>query len=147
MRSDIDMVYVAVSDRGDIGILIYSSSLVQNIDDSRAWYLNKYYTTAQKLPQPREVIRYVAIVGVDDKTVDAICAHIRNAFVWRHIRISMIDRKLTVLGVLLLTVTVLLYYVYDQYAYVAYVTGVAMLIVLGVVFYRVNKRYFSSGKR
>lgn len=57
------------------------------------------------------------------------------------------DRKLTVLGVFLLAVTVLLYYVYDQYAYVAYVTGVAMLIVLGIVFYRVNKKYFRSGKK
>ena len=59
----------------------------------------------------------------------------------------MNDRKLTLLGVLLLAVTVLLYYVSSQYTYVAYVTGVAMLIVLGIVFYRVNKRYFRSGKK
>lgn len=59
----------------------------------------------------------------------------------------MNDRKLTLLGVLLLAVTVLLYYVYSQYTYVAYVTGVAMLVVLGIVFYRVNKRYFKAGKK
>lgn len=59
----------------------------------------------------------------------------------------MDDRKLTLLGMLLLAVTVLLYYVYDQYTYVAYITGVAMLIVLGIVFYRVNKKYFRSGKK
>ena len=66
---------------------------------------------------------------------------------WLCATIPVDDRKLTLLGMLLLAVTVLLYYAYSQYTYVAYVTGVAMLIVLGVVFYRVNSKYFRSGKK
>lgn len=60
----------------------------------------------------------------------------------------MEDRKLTMLGAVLLAVTVLLYYVIDEWQVLSYITGVAMIAVLGIVFFRLNKKHLgSSGKR
>lgn len=60
----------------------------------------------------------------------------------------MYDRRLTVLGLALLAVTVLLYYMEDETTIqYAYVTGVAMLAVFLISFIRFNFKYLGSGKK
>lgn len=60
----------------------------------------------------------------------------------------MYDRKLTFLGMALLGITLILYYVEGEsgFQYV-YVTGVAMLAVFLYTFVRFNLRYLGSGKK
>ncbi len=57
----------------------------------------------------------------------------------------MYDRKLTMLGLALLAVTVLLYYMEDEtMIQYAYVTGVAMLAIFLLSFIRFNFKYMGS---
>lgn len=61
---------------------------------------------------------------------------------------TMYDRKLTMLGLALLAVTVLLYYMDDEaMLQYAYVTGVAMLAVFLISFIRFNFKYMGSNKK
>lgn len=60
----------------------------------------------------------------------------------------MYDRKLTMLGLALLAVTVLLYYMEDEtMLQYAYVTGVAMLAIFLLSFVRFNFKYMGSRNR
>ena len=60
----------------------------------------------------------------------------------------MYDRKLTMLGLALLAVTVLLYYMEDEtMLQYAYVTGVAMLAIFLLSFIRFNFKYMGSRNR
>lgn len=60
----------------------------------------------------------------------------------------MYDRKLTFLGLALLGITLMLYYVEEDsgFRYV-YVAGVAMLAVFAYTFVRFNLSHFGSGKK
>ncbi|MCE2507897.1 MAG: hypothetical protein J4G04_01130 [Nitrosopumilaceae archaeon] len=60
----------------------------------------------------------------------------------------MYDRRLTMLGLALLGVTLLLYYMEegDGFRY-SYVTGVAMLAVFAASFVRFNVKHLGSGKK
>lgn len=61
---------------------------------------------------------------------------------------TMYDRKLTMLGLALLAVTVLLYYMEDEtMLQYAYVTGVAMLAIFLLSFIRFNFKYMGSNKK
>lgn len=60
----------------------------------------------------------------------------------------MYDRKLTMLGLALLAVTVLLYYMEDEtMLQYAYVTGAAMLAIFLISFIRFNFKYLGSDKK
>lgn len=60
----------------------------------------------------------------------------------------MYDRKLTMLGLLLLAVTVLLYYMDDEtMLQYAYVTGAAMLAIFLISLIRFNFKYVGSNKK
>ena len=61
---------------------------------------------------------------------------------------TMYDRKLTMLGLVLLAVTVLLYYMDDEtMLQYAYVTGVAMLAIFLISLIRFNFKYVGSNKK
>lgn len=60
----------------------------------------------------------------------------------------MYDRKLTMLGLALLAVTILLYYMEDEASIqYAYVTGLAMVAVFLISFVRFNLKYMRSNKK
>ena len=96
---------------------------------------------------------YICVVIQNTATITQTCGKEPNLVIvlwgaYTTIHNTMYDRKLTMLGLALLAVTVLLYYMEDEtMLQYAYVTGVAMLAIFLLSFIRFNFKYMGSNKK